>query len=136
MSVQVDGPDLRDVKRQVMQGDRPPYLSIEPITDFHRDTPRVPGRAAPTTRFSIRWRGQNESFEREVNGLKELYDVLRPIFKEHERAKRELDASDRKQKRACLQAAVKSALAGVKRAEKHLDQERAVLAKARRDAKS
>lgn len=90
--VQVSGGDMRELKNALFAGQKEPMLSVDPILNYNQDYRGTEGeRVAPTTKFRVRWRSVNESFVREVKGLKELYDVLKPIFKEYEASERRLE---------------------------------------------
>lgn len=125
--VHVAGNDVRDAAQMLHSNDRhQPWLTVQPIEDHSMD--RRLDRAPPTTKFMVRWSGGAESFTRQVNNLKELYEVLRPIFQACRQSEKKLDAQLAKNKaeyqrevKQRLQMTVASARAQLSRAEEELE---------------
>lgn len=102
MATTVEGTDARDVMRQIHAGQKLERgITIEPIQSAKsvasdRGYWQMPEghKAMPTEHFRVRWNNDHESFVREVSSMKELYDVLRPIFQAHRASKRAFDRQE------------------------------------------
>lgn len=78
-------------ERYIEPGPVKPYLAIEPMMDYRDYSTPIGHRAQPTTKFQVRWNSAGESFVREVNSVKELYSVLKPIIQANADSKKALD---------------------------------------------
>lgn len=127
--IKLEARSVHEAKGMLHSSDKHDMLVINPVKDYNQDFHRMEGdvslKAYPTVQFEIRWQGAGESFVRRVDGLKELYDVLKPIFSEHVRARDLLVSARKKNEREARKAQIKDARRNLKQTQnlvKHAEQ--------------
>lgn len=112
--IHVTAADIRDAQQMIYTPHNQAMLKIEPVNQQNPDfegfrLPKGCKIVMPTEKFRVTWNGHSESFIREVTGIKELFEVLRPIVGEHVRAKNLLEKEFAKMSKLEREARIKEA---------------------------
>lgn len=128
--VAINAKDIRHATQMLNSNNQHPYLTIEPLQveeGYHDDSQACltldkPLRARPTERFLIQWNGSKESFTRTVNSVKELYEVLKPIFAAHADSRKTVMLARQKRDKEWKDAQRKKLLETIRVAQKRIDE--------------